>query len=387
MKKNLLCHSVMLALAASAFSVKAETKDNTDDSYLKEVNVIGVADESVDNSAFNTETIDADDLSDPSVTDVSSALGDQPSISFMLDGNGNAQYLNIRGLGENYSQVTLDGVTMPQYVDYAHGFYRSGELNGIEIDTIKRIDVIKGRHSPKQSGGALAGSVNLRTYRPSDFVNEQKLYYAALKSGYASKNKGFSNTLTGAAQTGNFGMMAIYTYRSAHELENQGNDAERSRHSDIDFKQRNLLLKGELGLDKGKVIIMGEHFKKDRDTTKRYSEKPTLKEPTKRNRLGLETEFENVFGLDVLNTRISYSQMKNINGFYSRSQGGQFKMGHFKQNHLGFTVDAVKNIDTGSVANDILFGAGYERRKFDVAIHPEKSPTYRNSPINRRVFV
>ncbi len=375
MKKNLLCHSIMLVLAASAFSVKAETKDDTEASHLKEVNVIGVADDSVDNSAFNTETIDADDLSDSSVTDVSSALGNQPSISFMLDGNGNAQYLNIRGLGENYSEVTLDGVKMPQYVDYSHGFYRSGELNGIEIDTIKRIDVIKGRHSPKQSGGALAGSVNLRTYRPSDFVNEQKLYYAALKAGYTSKNKGFSNTLTGAAQTGNFGMMAIYTYRNAHELENQGNDAERSRHSNIDFKQRNLLLKGELGLDKGKVIMMGEHFKKDRDTTKRYSEKPTLKEPTKRNRLGLETEFENVFGLDVFNTRISYSRMKNINGFYSSSQGGQFKMGHFKQNHLGFTVDAVKNIDTDSVANEMLFGAGYERRKFDVTINPEKSPT------------
>lgn len=366
MQKNIIHYSVLMALATIPMTLHANA--DTNEATLTPVKVTGKTQRNtIDNTSFNSSSISNSDINDPSVVDIADAFAKQTSISLELDASGNTRYLNIRGLGENYTDVTIDGIKKPSYFTYGHGFYNSGEFNSFETDTLKQIDIIKGRNSPKQRGGALAGSINMRTYNPSDLVNAEKPYYASFKSGYASKNRSWGNTLTGAFSSNNFSGMLIYTHRNAHELENKGTDVNKTKNDFADIKQDNILAKGEVKLDKGSLILTGEYFSMRKRETPRYQNPinivPPIDQPVKRTRFSLEGNFEDVLGLDSLKTQLSYQKTKNTNGYYSMTR--QFYLGKFKQDYLGLTVDAVKTIHSGSLNQTLLFGLGWERTKFD----------------------
>ena len=387
-KKSFLYTSVMLALASSAFSALAQDENSGDKTIkanqLEAISVIGNEVNSIDSTLPNVKRIGQNQLNSPSVVDIPSALENQTSIDFSTNGYGIVKYLNIRGLGEDYTDVTVDGSKLPSYFTYAHGFYNTGEMEGIDISTIKQIDIIEGRYSPKQSGGALAGTINLRTYRPTDFVNNEKPYYVALRSGYTSKNTGWSNSLTGAFNSSNFSSLLMYTNRNYHEMKNKGTSRDKTLLDNIAYKQNNILAKGEFTFrENDKLIFTGEYYDLKRNISERYSKKPTIKEPSKRIRFGVEGEFYNLYTFDQVKIYSNYSKSKNTNGFYSGTKGGQFKLGKFKHTYFNLGIDLIKNIDTHLVKQSILSGIGFSSNKFDFFIQPEKSPAYRNNPITK----
>lgn len=359
---------LVVATSASAELIKPEATLET----------IAITATKSDKTLFATDSIVSEDLDDPSVHDIASALENQTSITLSRRQSGDVKYPEIRGLGENYVDLTIDGIQKPSYFTYGHYFHNTGELNSIEIDTIKQIDVVKGRQSPKQSSGALAGSVNLRTYRPSDFVSKNNPTYASIQSGYTSSNEDFGNTLTGAFSKGDLSTMIMYSNRNFHELENQGKDIDKTLRNEVDSKQNNILLKGQFDITKGTLIATGEYFDLDRTTKNRYRSLPESEEPAKRIRLSLEGEFDDVIGLDELNTNFSYQESEN-NSMYSTT------VGDFKHNYWGASVDAAKIIETGNLDHGLIFGLGFNRNEFDFTTKSTKTGNIsRPNPITTR---
>lgn len=379
--------TVMIGLVlATPFVTTAEETNATNNEQLDTVTVVE-NDNSIDSTLKNIDTINTADLSNPSVTDMATALDNQTSVSFNFDGNGNAIYPIIRGMGENYTEVTIDGDKAPTYFTYGHGLYNTGQRSFVETDTLKQIDIVKGRHSPKQSSGALSGTINLRTYDPSDFVNKDDPYYFSIKSGYSTRNDSFGNSLTGAVASGDFGAMVIYSHRESNEVENVGNDADKTKHSKIDNTQDNILLKGEYRFGSaGRIIATGEHFDAERTTAKRYSDKPNTEEPTTRDRFSIKGEFNHIMGLDVLEAKISYQELDNTSQYWSTyGKQPQYKQGKFSHERLSFALDGTKSINVNSINNTLLFGLGHARSEFDFTrINVTDKHAYRPLPVTER---
>ena len=208
LNKNLLYRSVMLAVAGVSVAAQAQEQNavgalSPNLIKLPQITIIGNNINGIDNTLPNVDVINLNTLRNPAVSNLSGALTKNPALGINALGTGNSDQLRIRGFGENYAEITLDGQKLPTY--YRFGSNVSGARDFVEVETLKQIDIVKGLHSPKQSNGALAGSVNMQTYLPSDFVDREHPFYGAVKAGYTSKDKGKDGTVTLAGSKGNFG--------------------------------------------------------------------------------------------------------------------------------------------------------------------------------------
>src|SRR5262249_35178148 len=79
-----------------------------------------------------------------------------------VDSGGSRSVINLRGLGENQTLVLVDGRRMPNFNNDNQGFGQ-GDLNGIPLAAIERIEVLPSTASGIYGGGATGGVVNVIT--------------------------------------------------------------------------------------------------------------------------------------------------------------------------------------------------------------------------------
>ncbi len=350
MNKNLLNKSIMLLLAQAAWSANAQTDNRI--AELEFVDVIGYKENGIDETLNDVDIVPLSNLRDASVVDVRSAFKYSPVIEVT---SGTSEQIRIRGFGKNYTEMTIDGEPTTEFINFGSNTF--GGKNIVEIDTLKQIDIVKGRHSPKQSGGAVAGTVNMQTYSPSDFVDSEDPYYFSLKTGYTSKNRGVSGGLTSAFSNGAVNGLAIYSYRNFHELENFGSEAEGTLRDEENAKQQNLLLKGEMELDAGRVLVTGEHFDLTQDVLE------GTETSTKRNRLSASVELENVLHVDTLQAKLFASN-------YQQDKDGEVS-NNIEQERLGISFDATKTIDA-DIQHNLMFGGGFSSYNIDWLLSSNK---------------
>ena len=131
---------------------------------------------------------------------------------------------NIRGLDEDRVGINVDGLSQGETLKYetgqAYGYFK-GSRNGVDIESLKAIEVVKGADSIISGSGALAGAVNFTTKDAADYLNASgnDAYFSA-KVGYASINDETMGTATAAARAGRVEALVVYTNRQGHEYEN-----------------------------------------------------------------------------------------------------------------------------------------------------------------------
>ncbi len=152
----------------------------------------------------------------------------ETGVSVVEKGRMGSSGYSIRGVDENRVNITIDGLQQAETLS-SQGFKELFEgygnfnntRNGVEIETLKQVNIAKGADSAKSGSGALGGAVLFETKDARDYLMD-KPYYFKVKTGYSSADRQYMVSPTVAARWKQFDILAIYTGRDGHETENFG---------------------------------------------------------------------------------------------------------------------------------------------------------------------
>jgi hemoglobin/transferrin/lactoferrin receptor protein len=217
---------------------------------LREVNVTATRTErSIEDTAASVSIIDWQEIERGLVGGIADLVRYEPNVSVRSDPNRfGASGFNIRGLEDNRVLILVDGVRMPDYFSFGIGPFNTSNRNLIDVDSVKRVEIVRGPASSLYGSDALGGVVAFITKDPRDFLaGTDKPWYAALKGGYASADRSWTTTATLAGTAGALDGMVIYTRRDGQEQETQGtNDVvgpARTVANPLDYGADNVLAK------------------------------------------------------------------------------------------------------------------------------------------------
>jgi len=239
-----------MALALGAGDLRAQDATAAEPTRLRDISVTATRTErSADDVAATVDTIDAREMERDLVRDINDLIRYAPGVSAPYDPNrfGGTGF-NIRGLEENRVVIQVDGVRLPDFFRFSIGPFNTVPRNFVDLDALKRVEILRGPSSSLYGSDALGGVVTYLTKDPADYLaGRAQPWYASLKTGYASADRSWTNTLTAAGGTGPVSGLAVLTLQNGHELETQGTDdsvgPNRTVANPQDTGLQNLLLK------------------------------------------------------------------------------------------------------------------------------------------------
>jgi|JI10StandDraft_1071094.scaffolds.fasta_scaffold12787_2 iron complex outermembrane receptor protein len=175
--------------------------------------------------AVNTrESIVAEDIGKMPDLNLAEAIQRVPAVAIDRQG-GEGRQVSLRGLGPNFTRVTLNGMEVPAStsgLDSVGGTNRGRafDFNVFSADLFTRIDITKTPTAGVEEGG-VAGTVELYTARPLDNPGFHSTFSA--QGGYNDLSKKSDPRLTGTVSktnaAGTFGALfsAAYTGRTAYQ--------------------------------------------------------------------------------------------------------------------------------------------------------------------------
>ncbi|MGB3393181.1 MAG: TonB-dependent hemoglobin/transferrin/lactoferrin family receptor [Stenotrophomonas sp.] len=144
-----------------------------------------------------------------------------PGVSVVDMGRFGDNGFNIRGMEGDRISMTIDGLGMAEGLETARSyeFFRAGR-GGVDIDTLKQVEVIKGADSITSGSGSLGGGVAFTTKDPADYLKASgNDSFGSLKLGYTGHNDEKLGSFTVANRSGIVESMLVYTKRKSHESE------------------------------------------------------------------------------------------------------------------------------------------------------------------------
>jgi outer membrane cobalamin receptor len=153
-------------------------------------------------------TMEAIDIQESSATGIGNLLANEPGIDWRTYGDygGASQAFNIRGFGSDGTQVFINGVNINS------ASLGTADVNGIPLNAIERIEVVKGSGSLLYGTGAMGGTVSVITKRPKRDQPDFK----------ASAGYGIQNTYHLAVEQGMFVFGDFGYFLTANRRETDG---------------------------------------------------------------------------------------------------------------------------------------------------------------------
>ncbi|MDF1621895.1 MAG: TonB-dependent hemoglobin/transferrin/lactoferrin family receptor [Pseudohongiella nitratireducens] len=195
---------------------------------VQELDLTTVEAESIERDAV-VEVITADDINAEMVDNFEDLVRFIPHVSVSRgDDRWGASGFNIRGLDEDRVAINVDGVPQGETLKYeggqAYGYFK-GSRNGVDIEALKAVEIVKGADAILSGNGSLAGAVNMTTKDPADFLTDQGNDSGfAVKTGYTGLNDEMMASFSAANRTGKLESLLVYTRREDHEFENYDMD-------------------------------------------------------------------------------------------------------------------------------------------------------------------
>ncbi len=128
--------------------------------------------------------------------------------------------VRIRGLGGNRVRIQTDGIVVSDA--FSIGSFSNANRNIVDLDTLKRVEVVRGPTSSLYGSDALGGTVSFITKDPSDYLGEGKDAYFGFKLGFESDWDGLFGGATAAFGGERWSGMVAVGHRQGQESENQG---------------------------------------------------------------------------------------------------------------------------------------------------------------------
>ncbi|MFO3704548.1 TonB-dependent hemoglobin/transferrin/lactoferrin family receptor [Xanthomonas codiaei] len=173
------------------------------------------------------DVIDREQLDNQLVRELKDLFRYTPGVS-VTSTNGRftgANGIRIRGLDGNRVAILVDNV--PVSDTFAFGSYLNANRNFVDLETLKRVEVVRGPASSLYGSDALGGVVAFVTKDPADYLRDDKHSYLGLKFGYEGDWNGLFAGATGAFGGERWSGMVAVAHRQGQETQNQGDNRSR----------------------------------------------------------------------------------------------------------------------------------------------------------------
>lgn len=153
--------------------------------------------------------------------------------------------IRIRGLGGNRVRIETDGIAVPDA--FSIGSFSSANRNFVDLDTLKRVEVVRGPGSALYGSDALGGVVAFATKDPSDYLEEGKDAYFGFKLGYEGADDGLFGATTAAFGGDRWSGLVVLNHHQGQGTGSMGEDrsegGSRTAANPQDYDGRSLLTK------------------------------------------------------------------------------------------------------------------------------------------------
>lgn len=178
----------------------------------------------LDEVAGSVTVIDRERMDETLTLDLDDLLRYEPGVSVRSGyGRFGIGDITIRGLGGNRVRIETDGIAVPDA--FAIGSYSDANRNFVDMDTLKRVEIIRGPASSLYGSDALGGMVSFVTKDPEDYTAPGAPAYLGTKLAYdgdsATRFAGVTAALAGDARLS--GLVTLGATHG-HATANQGTD-------------------------------------------------------------------------------------------------------------------------------------------------------------------
>ena len=386
LKRLTLVTSVVLAMPAlaSAQVAVATSAESAPAHDLEQITVTATrTEQAIKDVPATVDVIDRERMDQELVQDLKDLFRYMPGVSVTSEfGRFGIGGIRIRGLDSNRVRIETDGIAISDA--FAIGSYSSANRNFVDMDTLKRAEVVRGPASALYGSDALGGVVSFVTKDPADYLAPGKDAYFGFKLGYQSDWQGLSGGATAAFGGERWSGMAVVTHRQGREVENQGDDrssgAARTAANPQSSDGRSLLSKLVYAPDAEQqftLTVEGNEDRSETDVMHLRGFQPSTRATTllltgddlqTRARVSLEHELSGLDGpvADSLTWR-AYRQdsettqdtiEERIAGGMPQRREREF---NFDQRVYGLEIEAHKSFATGSVEHLLTWGAEVSR--------------------------
>ncbi|WP_369976860.1 TonB-dependent hemoglobin/transferrin/lactoferrin family receptor [Xanthomonas bundabergensis] len=318
----------------------------------------------------SVDVIDREQMDQELVYDLEDLLRYTPGVS--VTGNSGrfsgVGGIRIRGLDGNRVLIQTDGI--PVSDSFSFGSYLNANRNFVDMETLKRVEIVRGPASSLYGSDALGGVVAYVTKDPADYLAPGKDSYVGLKFGYESEWDGlFAGALVAFGGERWSGMAAV-SHRQGQESETQGDNrstgAARTAPNPLSSDGRSLL---------SKLVYApsaNQRFKLTVEGNEDYSSIDALSNVTSsilsqrgrdhqtRARVSLTHEVDQLDTLlaDDLQWQLYRQDSESLQRTDERRSNNTLRhMEHdFDQRLYGLQANLHKQVDQGSVVHDFSYG-------------------------------
>src|SRR5690606_36090676 len=125
--------------------------------------------------------------------------------------------IRIRGLGGNRVRIQTDGIVVSDA--FTIGSFSNANRNFVDMDTLKRAEVVRGPTSSLYGSDALGGTVSFVTRDPSDHLEAGRDAWSGFRLGFETDWNGLSGGATAAFGGERWSGMVAVGHRQVQETE------------------------------------------------------------------------------------------------------------------------------------------------------------------------
>jgi hemoglobin/transferrin/lactoferrin receptor protein len=359
-----------LPMAAHAAADAATTSAN-DAREFDRVQVTATRTErALSDVAATVDVIDREQLDNHLVQNIKDLVRYEPGVSvtssparFGLGG------FRIRGLDGNRVLIQTDGIAMPKAFDI--GSFADANRNFTDLETLKRVEIVRGPASSLYGSDALGGVVAFVTKDPADYLKDGRNSYVGLKFGYDGDWQGLLGSATTAFGGDRWSGMVNVNHRQGQETQSNGdvrsNDRTRTAANPQDRDGRSVLSKlvyAPSDTQRFKLTVEGNEDSVDTNVLSAIDHTTTTgmkaRDHQTRARVAFRHELDDV-GMGVADS-LSWQVYRQDSETTQRTDEDRanrttrHREFNFDQRVYGLQVVFHKALETGAVAHALTYG-------------------------------
>ncbi|MDY6899051.1 MAG: TonB-dependent hemoglobin/transferrin/lactoferrin family receptor [Cyanobacteriota bacterium] len=345
-----------------------ETEETEEEADI-EITVTGTRSERpVKDTPGNITVIESEDIDKQLINDLADLIRYEPGVSVRNGRNRGNQDFTIRGIGGNRVLIQVDGIRQPD--NYTQ---TNTSRNYFDLETLKRVEIIRGPASTLYGSDAIGGAVSFITKDPEDYLFDANgPSYGSVKYTYDSTDE--SRKLTGViaaeSEDGKLQASASLTSTTGSEFKNYGTAiADPQDNSSLNFIGK-LVYKPN---DNNTFKFTGERFNNNADTdllsTLGTSRGTTVFDSSaefdnKRYRVSLGQEYDNPDNswLQKFRWQVYYQdaeaseEVNSLRGRGPIATTSREDINTFEQSVFGGDAQFESNFQTGSINHRLVYG-------------------------------